>query len=588
VLPGPGEGLDDRGRDGKRRQDALPSRASGPRHRPACGAFCQWPAKPRCAQPNFRNGLILGVFPFKNGSNLLRLLKEWISISTYPILRIIAESETDDGQVAMLHSPSRSTHIWKNLSVSNVVRMLPGWAKKRLHYPNTVYVEILFKHLLRRNVDPGTLAGLVKRLDQGIDLREVIDGILSSEEYAIKNAQTEALDSGLDSAPVPEAWGQSNPSFAAWVGAFDIKQILLVKADHIGDFVLAIDAFFLLRAAFPLAQITLLCGPWNEALAKSLGIFDNIQTVDFFPPRADDTPPSFHADIQSKLDANILSNLKSLSFDLAVDLRVDPDSRVLLDHVNARFKCGYASTFCRSPLALELPHPGNEASGSLAQNQRMLMLSLASATRNFFKRDEALNGLALRAKLVCSPNSDSEIHRGKRLVVIQPFSGRAIKNWPLQDFLRLGGWLTSEMSTNTVLLGTKAEAASVPDIADRCAQLGVRSLIGETSLAEAMKVISEADLFIGNDSGLTHIAARLDVPTLALFSGVAPIEAWAPYGRNLRILHMPVKCAPCHLCALEDCPADHICLRGIDLEYVQSQAWELLTGTRPGLSAASG
>ena len=102
----------------------------------------------------------------------------------------------------------------------------------------------------------------------------------------------------------------------------------------------------------------------------------------------------------------------------------------------------------------------------------------------------------------------SLIRRGKKLVVIQPFSGRAIKNWPLQDFLRLGGWLTREMATNTVLLGTKAEAALAPDIADQCVELGVRSLIGETSLAEAIKVISEADLFVGNDSGLTHIAAR--------------------------------------------------------------------------------
>ncbi len=62
-------------------------------------------------------------------------------------------------------------------------------------------------------------------------------------------------------------------------------RILLLKLDHIGDMVLAMRAMLQIRKAWPDAHITLVCGPWNVALARQLGLFDRIVAYRFFFPK---------------------------------------------------------------------------------------------------------------------------------------------------------------------------------------------------------------------------------------------------------------------------------------------------------------
>lgn len=424
------------------------------------------------------------------------------------------------------------------------------------------YAHVLLGALLGRNVDPVSLDHIALKIARGASIGAILDEITQSEEYLNNFKQPERnMHFGQ-----PRIWNERE--YATYTGANKISSIVVVKLDHIGDFILALDSFAAVRAAFPLASITLLCGPWNAGLARSLGVFDRIETADVFGGTGESSLPSFVKES--------LGYLIDTPFDLAVDFRVYPETRWVLDHLNASHKCGYASGASQSRLTVELPQPINVHSDSLALNQRMLMLSLANAVGAFYGTDAEFSGPALRAKLTGEAKIDPSIHQGKKLVVIHPFSRRAIKNWPIEKFLHLAGWLTSAMGATVVMLGTKAESNSVADLADRCAELGVRSLVGQTSLVEAITLISDADLFIGNDSGLTHVAARLDIPSIAIFSGVAPIEAWAPIGRNLKIVHSPVECAPCYLPNLDHCRAQHRCIATIDFEYVRSQVREQL------------
>ena len=66
------------------------------------------------------------------------------------------------------------------------------------------------------------------------------------------------------------------------VPKLDIRRIVVLKADHIGDLLIAGPAFGLLRRFFPFAQIDLICGPWNVTLARKLGIFDNVYGISLF------------------------------------------------------------------------------------------------------------------------------------------------------------------------------------------------------------------------------------------------------------------------------------------------------------------
>ena len=128
--------------------------------------------------------------------------------------------------------------------------------------------------------------------------------------------------------------------------------ILCLKLDHRGDFLLAGRAFRRLRAAFPDANLTLVCGPWNCAAAAELGVFDTVLTHRLFAEN-----PQNPADLDSKAD--FLKLLQDRVFDVAIDFRIDPESRALLLAANAAFRAGFPSHLPQDSLDLELPlHSG--------------------------------------------------------------------------------------------------------------------------------------------------------------------------------------------------------------------------------------
>jgi heptosyltransferase III len=103
-------------------------------------------------------------------------------------------------------------------------------------------------------------------------------------------------------------------------------------------------------------------------------------------------------------------------------------------------------------------------------------------------------------------------------IAIHPFSGSVRKNWPLDRFRDLAARLPHLVEW---IAGPNEE---LPD-AVRCNNL--------LSLAHW---IGAARLYIGNDSGITHLAAAIGAPTLALFGPTAP-EIWAPRGDNVTVLY---------------------------------------------------
>ena len=124
------------------------------------------------------------------------------------------------------------------------------------------------------------------------------------------------------------------------VFAQPIRSIILLKLDHVGDFFIATPAFRELRSAFPNAQITLICGPWNKQLACDLGIFDDVRPFSFFPEQSRD---AFQQSRDLGWAASMHGHFATVaagSFDLAVDLRYDTDTRRLLTMIDAKYRAG--------------------------------------------------------------------------------------------------------------------------------------------------------------------------------------------------------------------------------------------------------
>jgi hypothetical protein len=112
------------------------------------------------------------------------------------------------------------------------------------------------------------------------------------------------------------------------------QRILVLKPDHLGDFLIGIPALRRLRAAFPAAEITLVVGSWNEQLAQEVGVADQVITFDVFPRNSAEEP----VDVPGKaalFDAKVAG-----SYDIAIDMRTDPDTRILLRNVKAPIKAG--------------------------------------------------------------------------------------------------------------------------------------------------------------------------------------------------------------------------------------------------------
>jgi len=122
---------------------------------------------------------------------------------------------------------------------------------------------------------------------------------------------------------------------------------------------------------------------------------------------------------------------------------------------------------------------------------------------------------------------------GNRLVALGPGANWEPKIWPLESFRNLARQLTENVD-DLVLLGG-------PGDRERCGRLAQEAgfttinLCGSTTLLEAAAVLQQCRLFIGNDSGLGHLAAAVGTPTLTLFGPGRP-ERYHPWGEHSRWL----------------------------------------------------
>lgn len=111
-------------------------------------------------------------------------------------------------------------------------------------------------------------------------------------------------------------------------------------------------------------------------------------------------------------------------------------------------------------------------------------------------------------------------------VLIHPGSGGRRKNWPMENFCALADMLRADGRHVTWCLG--------PAEVDWSAPAG--DVLREESLVRLGRHFAAARLYIGNDSGMTHLAAMAGAPTLAIFGPTDP-AVWGPVGPHVCVLH---------------------------------------------------
>ena len=170
------------------------------------------------------------------------------------------------------------------------------------------------------------------------------------------------------------------------------RRILVLKLDHVGDFIVAIPVLEKLRALFAGSEITLVVGSWNEQMARSLGVADRVIAFDAFPRNSSEE----EVDVPGKTP--LFKALITEDYDLAIDLRVDIDARFLLRHVNAALRAGIGTAAQFPFLDIFLPLDFNRNMPETAREYELRHHAFSAqgfVTRNDF-RLTAKAGLAER------------------------------------------------------------------------------------------------------------------------------------------------------------------------------------------------
>lgn len=169
-----------------------------------------------------------------------------------------------------------------------------------------------------------------------------------------------------------------------------------------------------------------------------------------------------------------------------------------------------------------------------------------------------------------SPAATAVRRRGRRLPVHQgslallhPGSGSLRKNWPLDRFLELARRLASHFDQVRFIAGP-AEEGILRALADT-------SFAGDVIVPSDTPVLadtlSEADVYVGNDSGVSHLAGFLGLPTVAVFGPSDP-ERWRPVGPHVAVVAgQGPDCRPCFETAPGNC-VGAVCLASVSVAEV--------------------
>ena len=170
-------------------------------------------------------------------------------------------------------------------------------------------------------------------------------------------------------------------------------------------------------------------------------------------------------------------------------------------------------------------------------------------------------------------------------VVIHAGSGgySPARRWAPARFAAVAQQLKAQHAAQIILVGTAADDSA--QVA-RQIDFAALDLTGKTSLPQLADVIARADLFIGADSGVMHIAAASGTPVLSLF-GPSNSRAWQPWlpAERRAVLNSGVACSPCSyigggIGAREGCAA-RTCMKLLHPQPVLAAAQRLLAGQPP-------
>jgi heptosyltransferase-2 len=280
-------------------------------------------------------------------------------------------------------------------------------------------------------------------------------------------------------------------------------RILVIRGGAIGDFVLTLPAIKLLRDNFPKAHLEILGYKHIVGLVDGRYYAHGTRSIEyaamagFFAPKA-------------KLAPDLMEFFGS--FQQIVSYLFDPDG---IFEGNME-RCGVKNFLHISPKLDDSEH----AASQLARPLQNLALYLDDPAPVLYP---SVGDREFAGRFFGSVQPP--------IVAVHPGSGSETKNWPLENWRALGEWLfTLDPSPTILLVGGEADRKNMAALSE--AWKGRRLYFAESlPLAHLAAVLEQCTLFIGHDSGISHIAAATGAQSLLMFGPTDP-EVWAPANPN--------------------------------------------------------
>jgi ADP-heptose:LPS heptosyltransferase len=339
------------------------------------------------------------------------------------------------------------------------------------------------------------------------------------------------------------------------------RRIAIFRALYLGDLLLAVPALRAIRHGYPDAEITLIGLPWAASFAGRFGAYvDRFVAFAGYPGLAE--VPVVPARV-----AAFLAEQRAYGYDLAIQMHGSGRfSNCFVAALGARAAAGYYEGAPPAGLALAAPYPDDRP--ELLRNLGLAALLGLPADDTHMEFPLRPHDLA-EAEALLGPR----LHRAGGLCFgLHPGAKAPARRWPADYFVALGTALARRYGARVVVTGGPGEEEIAHAVAEGIGGAAV-NLAGKTSLGGLAAVISRLDLFIGNDTGPSHLAHALRTPSITLF-GPVDVRRWAPLDRARHVvLREPVPCSPC---GHAECPIDHRCLRWITPERVLQAAERFL------------
>ena len=346
-------------------------------------------------------------------------------------------------------------------------------------------------------------------------LREIVEASPQMRDVAMHSLRSEESAQPLG----PALWDWQT-----------VRSILVVRLRSIGDTVLTTPSLFALKRFLPHARVDILLEDWVAPLLEGFQYVDRIIAL----KRGSATAR-----------AGVARQIRAAGYDVVYNLHGGTTATLLTRASGARHRVGYSS-YQYGRLHNHLAPSSSflwrrDQTHSVEQQLALLGWTGVPVT------DRPATCLAVTDNAVASISTRLRAagldQTGTPLAVIHPAAAFETKQWATERFAQVAENLASRGFAIVAI--TASTEAHVADGLTRYATVPVTAFT-DLSLPEVAALLSRARLFVGNDSGIAHMAAAVGAPSVVVF-GSSNTAHWRPWAHAAaEVVVEEMECQPCH------------------------------------------